>query len=479
METNGIYNNFGLNCAEHFVPQVFRLFRTEVTHIQLRDYQQTLYQKTRKAFRQGKCVLVVAPCGAGKSYIFSAMAKNTNGPVLVLVHRRELKEQHEKLFSSLGITNARVETYQTERNRLGRYPKPKLLIVDEAHLSRSKGWSEIVKYYDTYTVGLTATPVRLDGKPLGDIYQSMVQGITAKELIERKCLAPYEYYAPVTVDTDNLKISAGDFLLKDLEKIMSDRAIYSDALKSWERIAKGEKTIAYCVTIDHAKQTAELFTAAGYPAVEIDGETPTKKRDQIKQDFRDGKIMVLCNVGIISEGVSIDDVNVTLLLRPTDSHALYWQQAMRCMRYQPGKVAKIIDCVGNYSRNPLPDADVEWSLTKSVKKESRLTASGDYKIRTCKECFMVFPTAPVCPFCGAAYKLERQEIKAHEEIQLQRITEEQKRELERQKKKQRMEVGMCTTFKELIQIQQERGYKNGWAFRMAKLKGIKIERVEA
>lgn len=444
--------------------------------VQLRDYQQTLYESTRQSFRNGKRVLVVAPCGAGKSYIFSAMAQNTNGSVLVLVHRRELKEQHEKLFWDLGITNARVETYQTERNRLGQYLKPKLLIVDEAHLSRSKGWSEIVEYYDTYTVGLTATPVRLDGKPLGDIYNSMVQGITTKELIQQKRLAPYEYYAPVNVDTDNLKIQAGDFLLKDLEKLMSDRAIYSDALKSWQKIADGEKTIVYCVTIDHAKQTAELFSAAGYPAVEIDGNTPTKKRDQIMHDFRDGKITVLCNVGIISEGVSIDDVTCCLLLRPTESHALYWQQAMRCMRYQPGKIAKIIDCVGNYSRNPLPDADVEWSLTKSAKKEPRMTAAGDFKIRTCKECFMVFPTAPVCPFCGAEYALEQKELKAHEEIELQRITEEQKRELEMAKKRQRMEVGMCTTFDELLQIQRERGYKNGWAFRMAKLKGINTRR---
>jgi superfamily II DNA or RNA helicase len=448
----------------------------EMITIQLRDYQEILYQRTREAFRNGKRVLVVAPCGAGKSYIFSAMAKNTKGDVLVLVHRRELKEQHEKLFYSLGITNARVNTYQTERNRLGQYPKPKLLIVDEAHLSRSRGWSEIVEYYDTYTVGLTATPVRLDGKTLGDIYNSMVQGITTKELIAQHRLAPYVYYAPVTVDTDNLKIQAGDFILKDLEKLMFDRAIYSDALKSWEKIACGEKTIVYCVTIDHAKQTAQLFTDAGYPAVEIDGETPTKKRDKIMQDFRDGKITVLCNVGIISEGVSIDDVSCCLLLRPTESHALYWQQAMRCMRYQTGKVAKIIDCVGNYSRNPLPDADVEWSLTKSIKKPPRMTETGDFKIRTCKECFMVFETAPVCPFCGAAYELHQKELKAHEEIELQRITDEQKREIEKVKKQQRMEVGMCTTFDELLQIQKERGYKNGWAFRMAKLKGINTRR---
>ena len=66
----------------------------EVNETELRDYQQTLYESTRKAFRNGKRVLVVAPCGAGKSYIFSAMAQNTKGDVLVLVHRRELKEQH-------------------------------------------------------------------------------------------------------------------------------------------------------------------------------------------------------------------------------------------------------------------------------------------------------------------------------------------------------------------------------------------------
>lgn len=89
---------------------------------------------------------------------------------------------------------------------------------------------------------------------------------------------------------------------------------------------------------------------------------------------------------------------------------------------------------------------------------------------------MVFPTAPACPFCGAPYSMDKKEIKAHEEIELQRITEEQKLELEKAKKQQRMEVGMCTKFSELLQIQKDRGYKNGWAFRMAKLKGIKIER---
>ena len=453
------------------------VFRREVSVMQLRDYQQELYLKTRAAFAAGhKNILVEAPCGAGKTYLFSEMIRNTRGDALVLVHRRELKDQHERLFRELGIANARVETYQTERNRLGTYPVPKLLIVDEAHLSRSRGWHEIITHYNTFTVGLTATPVRLDGKPLGDIYDVMIRGITAKELIARNRLAPYEYYAPTAVETDNLRIQAGDFLVKDLERLMCDRAIYSDVLKSWTQIARGVKTIAYCVSVAHAGETARMFTEAGYPAVEINGDTPPKKRAQIMQDFRDGRLLVLCNVGIISEGVSIDDVACCLLLRPTESHALYWQQAMRCMRYQPGKVAKIIDCVGNYTRNPLPDAEVQWSLTRSVGKQKRMNEEGSFYIRTCPECFRVFKTAPVCPYCGQTYPLHPRELKAREEIGLARISGEEKKALEEQKKQRRMEVGKCRTFEDLIAIQKERGYAKGWVFRMARLKNIPIRR---
>ena len=429
--------------------------------MELRDYQQDLYQKTRLSFRKGrKKVLAVAPCGAGKSYLFSEMIKNTKGDALVLVHRQELKAQHEKLFRKLGITNVRVETYQTERNHLEENPTPRLLVVDEAHLSRSRSWSEIISYYDTHTVGVTATPIRLDGKPLGDIFDDMVQGITTKELIRRKCLAPYEYFAPTTVETDNLKIQAGDFLIKDLETIMCNRTIYSDVLKSWEKLSGRKKTIAYCVSVAHAQETAGMFTAAGYPAAVIDSSLPDKKRSQIMQDFLDGRILILCNVGIISEGVSIDDVECCLLLRPTQSHALYWQQAMRCMRYQPGKIAKIIDFVGNYTRNPLPDADVEWSLTESVKKKPKVNDDGDFVIRTCPKCYKVFKTAPVCPYCGAEYPLHPREIKAHQDIELARITAEEAERVAEAKKAARREQGKAQTFEELLAIGRAKGYKN-------------------
>ena len=426
----------------------------------LRDYQQDLYSKTQKAFRNGqKRVLVTVGCGGGKSYIFAKMAEQAKGSVLVLTHRQELKEQTGRLFADNGL-NARVEMILTEANRLGQYEKPSLIITDEAHLSRSNSWMKVLDYYNTYTVGFTATPIRLDGKPLGDIYEELVTGVSVKWLIDNKCLAPYEYYAPTVVETDGLRVQMGDYVIKDLEQLMSDRAIYSDVLKSWERLALGQKTIAYCVSVKHAKETAEMFSKAGYPAVEIDGSTPPKIRSRIMQDFRDGKIMVLCNVGIISEGVSIDDVSCCLLLRPTESHALYWQQAMRCMRYQEGKMATIIDCVGNYTRNPLPDADVQWSLTESMRKKPKINSEGNFYIRTCEKCYKVFKTAPVCPYCGAEYPLTPREIKAHKEIELARITAEEAARAELERKKARMEQGRAQSFEELLAIGRAKGYKN-------------------
>ena len=439
--------------------------------IELRDYQQDLYNKAQNAFRNGnKRVLVCVGCGAGKSYIFAKMAERAKGPVLVLTHRQELKEQTSRLFADNGI-NARIEMILTEANRLGQYERPSLIITDEAHLSRSNSWMKVLDYYNTYTVGFTATPIRLDGKPLGDIYDELVTGVSVRWLIENHRLAPYEYYAPTAVETDGLKVQMGDYVIKDLEQLMSDRAIYSDVLKSWETLAKGQKTIAYCVSVKHANETAKMFRDAGYPAVEIDGGTPPKKRSQIMSDFRDGKITVLCNVGIISEGVSIDDVTCCLLLRPTESHALYWQQAMRCMRYQPNKKAIIIDCVGNYSRNPLPDADVEWSLTELSKKKPRINTEGDFFIRTCPSCFKVFKTAPICPYCGEEYPLHPREIKAHENIELARISAEEAERAERERKKARIEQGQAKTFPELLAIGKSRGYKNPSAWAYAVMKG--------
>lgn len=427
----------------------------------LREYQIDLFTKTLSSFKQGyHRPLVVAPCGAGKSYLFSEMARRTPGDVLVLVHRNELKQQHVELLKALGITNTRVETYQTERKRLGQRPKPRLLIVDEAHLSRSNSWQTIIEYYDTYTVGFTATPVRLDGRPLGDIFDTLITGVDTRWLIENNRLAPYEYYAPTSVDTSEVRVSCGDYVVSDLERLMNERAIYGDVIKSYLRFAPGERCIVYCVSVEHARRTADAFNSAAIRAESLSAGTPAGRRRKIMDDFAAGKITVLCNCTLLSEGISIDEISCVILLRPTESVALGIQQMMRCMRYLPGKTAKIIDCVGNYTRVGLPDDDREWSLSKPVAKRKQTDDNGNFYIRCCPECFMTFATAPVCPFCGAEYPLHPREIKAHQEIELQRITAEETAQVEKLKKQARAEQGRAATFEELIQLGRSRGYKN-------------------
>ena len=427
----------------------------------LRDYQLDLYKKTVEAFKQGfHKPLIVAPCGAGKSYMFAEMIRKTNGEALVLTHRQELKQQHEELFRELGISNARVAMVLTEANHLGEYPTPALIVADEAHLSRSNSWMKIIEHYNTWTVGFTATPVRLDGKPLGDIFDALVEGVDVKWLIKNKRLAPYEYYAPTLVETEGLRKVAGDYVVSDLEKLMNERAIYGNVIEAYRRFAEGERSIAYCVSVGHAETTAENFNSAGISAKAISSGTPPKQRERIMDDFRNGRITVLCNVGIISEGVSIDEVTCCMLLRPTESVALGIQQMMRCMRYLPGKTAKIIDFVANYTRVGLPDDERKWSLGEPLKRKKQLNDNGDFYIRSCPECFMTFKTAPVCPFCGATYPLHPREIKAHEDIELQRITAEETAKVEAEKKKARQEQGRADSFEALIQLGKQRGYKN-------------------
>lgn len=438
----------------------------------LRDYQHDLLVKTVDAFKQGyRRPLVVAPCGAGKSYIFAEMIRRTGGEVLVLTHRQELKQQHKKLLDNLGITNYRISMVMTEANRLGKYPTPALIVTDEAHLSRSNSWVKVLEYYDTFTVGFTATPIRLDGKPLGDIYSTLIEGVDTRWLIDNKLLAPYEYYAPSVVDTEGLRTIAGDYVVTDLEKLMNERAIYGNVIEAYRRFAPGERAIAYCVSVGHAEATAEAFNSVGIRAAMLHSGTPWTLRIRTMEDFRAGKLTVLCNVGIISEGVSIDEVTCCMLLRPTESIALGIQQMMRCMRYLPGKTAKIIDFVGNYTRIGLPDEDREWSLDQSVSRRPRINEHGDFYIRCCPECYMTFKTAATCPFCGAEYPLQEREIKAHEEIELARITAAEAERVAEEKKRRRMEVGRARTYPELMKIAQERGYSRGWVYQMLKARG--------
>jgi superfamily II DNA or RNA helicase len=404
------------------------------------------------------------------------MIQGAKGNVLVLAHRHTLISQHKELLESLGVlTNkVRVESVFTEANRLDEY-KPTdvdLIIIDEAHLSEAKSYRKVCEYYNCRRVLFTATPARLDGKPL-TLADTLITGITANELIKMGAISDYDYYAPdLNINTDNVDMVAGEYNNGQLSELMCQSAIYGDILKYYRLLGENRQAIAYCTSVKHSEQTAKMFNDNGISAVSIDGSMSQKERNKKMDMFRDGKVQILCNCNLISEGVTLPNASVALLLRPTMSLPLFIQQACRVLTPVEGKRAVIIDYVNNVQRHGLPTDNHEWSLDKSVEKRKQHNDDGTLSIRQCSECFRCFKTANKCPYCGYEYEVKGRELKAVKEVELKKIEAIEKAEQEKQKKLARMEVGQCRTIADLQKIAKERGYAPGWVWQMARIKHI-------
>ena len=397
--------------------------------MELRYYQKYILQNVKDSFRRWhKRPLVVAPCGSGKTVVFAAMAQasqNKNNTVWFLVHRKELLDQTLDTFRRFDIPleTIHIGMVATVANRLGTLPEPDLIILDECHHSMAATWNKIIQAYPkAFVIGLTATPCRLDGKPLGAVYDDMIVGITTKQLIFEGYLSEYRYFAPAVADLSALKRKGRDFDAEQAGQLLSERAVFGDVIKHYRTHAYNLQAICYCTTIKHSQAMAMEFCSAGINAVHFDGETPKKQRDEIVQKYRSGEIQILCNVDLISEGFDCPDCECCILLRPTLSTALFIQQSMRALRPKPGKTAIILDHVNNYSRHGLPDDDHEWSLTDTVKPRKEYDEHGKLLVRQCPKCYYTYKTGPsACPNCGNATALTPQEIKNIQAVRLAEI----------------------------------------------------------
>ena len=450
--------------------------------IVLRDYQENLKNKVREEFKKYKRVILLAPCGSGKTVIASSIIQdsiNKRKKVWFIVHRKELLEQaHNTLEQySINFENVKIYMVQSLANKLKDITEiPNMIIFDECQHATSRTYMKIIeKFPSAYILGLTATPCRMTGKPLGDIFQSIVSDITAKQLIKKKYLADYDYYAPqINLNLNNVKIKAGDYEKESLNKEMNKLTIYGDIIKNYKKIANGKKSIIYCHSIEYSKKIEKLFTEHGYSIKHFDGTTPSKERTKIIEDFRNDKVKILTNVDLIGEGFDVPACECVLLLRPTQSLSLYIQQATRCLRPNGNKKAVIIDYVGNVFRHGLPTDDREWSLKGNVQPYYNENDDGTLKIRVCQNCFSTFKTAPVCPYCGATYETTAVEIQNMKEIELKKIKEEKERKRQEimkrtsEKVKNYKKPEECKNFYELVEMGKRFGYKPGWAIIQAR-----------
>lgn len=359
----------------------------------LHPYQKELVAEARDKLSKGKkSVLIVSPPGSGKSVIISEIARlaaEKDGFVLFLVHRKELVAQITNTFHTAEIPdkNFLAITVGKVSHRYSVIPWPSLIITDESHHALAKTYRDIYDHYaGVPKLGFTATPWRLNGAGLDEVYDDMVEGPTVKWLIDNHFLSPFEYYGALTIDTSKLRRSStGDYSNKSIDDAFG-KFVFGDTIKQYREHANGKQAIVYAYSVNFSKRVAAAFNTAGIYAAHADAKTPAVERDKIMTDFKSGKLKVLCNVDLVSEGYDVPDCGVVILLRPTKSLVVFLQQSMRGMRYRPNKLSVIIDQVGNFKEHGLPDFERQWTLHSRPKKHG----IAEDKVFTCEECLAVF-----------------------------------------------------------------------------------------
>lgn len=359
--------------------------------VELRAYQRRSVNRVLGKFQEGITkVCLVIPTGGGKSVCASeivARARFANARVLAICHRRELVEQ---LCGHFGPEAAaicpgferrpeapiQVATIQT-LIASGERPAADLLIADECHHLASGGeWQALAEdYAGVKTVGLTATPSRGDGRPLGDMFDDIVVGAQYGELINSGHIVPCRVFQPVEVLPGGLA------------------AVPTEAIK---KHAVGQMFV-FCRDVAHAYKTCTDLNENGIKSEVIEGNTQTKEREHSLQLFRDGEITAIVNVYTMTEGVDFPAATTCVIARTVGHTSVYLQMAGRVLRPSAGKEsAVLIDLSGASLIHGLPTQDRQYSLCGKP-----ISPTSQDGVRVCMSCGYTYPSGPgACPNCG-------------------------------------------------------------------------------
>lgn len=444
----------------------------------LRPYQEQAVDNVIACIkRQVRRIIIRAGTGAGKTVIASRIihgAERKKSRVLFLAHRTELINQCSEKLHDMNVYHGiiqgsanpmmsalvHVASVNTLVNR--QFPAPDIIIIDECHHARAGSYEKIInRYPDALLIGLTATPARLDGKGLGTLFDEIVGVSSYTQLIEQGFLVPFEIYEPTTIDFSGVRTTAGDFNKKQAAEKIEQSKVYGDVIEHWQRLASDRSTILFAANIKDSKRFTESFKAIGVVAAHVDGSTKPQERKKIFKDFKKGKIQVLCNVGVATEGTDLPIASCIQLVNPTKSLVLHHQMVGRGLRICP-EINKqnclILDHVGNHARLGWIDDEIEWTLdcqkkARNKTQEGRATTP----IRTCPKCFyaMIGGTQS-CSRCGYVFPVKARALK-QVSGELKRATRNGERPAVYGTKKDEL-----TYFAEKL-LQAKQTYKPGWA----------------
>ncbi|MCB9498264.1 MAG: hypothetical protein H6688_02250, partial [Erysipelotrichaceae bacterium] len=176
-----------------------------------------------------------------------------------------------------------------------------MFLVHNCHHAAARQYKSLLSNYpDAYVLGLTATPERLDGKGMDDIFQDLLEVATVPQLIEQgflvkpTCLSPSREMAEkIKESLSGLKIRGGDYDEGELGDAMDNKVLIGDIIEHWKEWAFGQKTIVFAASITHSQHIVEQFTNAGISAAHIDGKMGTKERERILSAWRTPELDVV------------------------------------------------------------------------------------------------------------------------------------------------------------------------------------------
>jgi superfamily II DNA or RNA helicase len=410
--------------------------------IETRGYETQAVTEIRAALKTHQRVVAVGPTGCGKTVIASMVVQQAKRlRVLFVAHKHELIDQAHAQLAALGIDagvimaqderlhgegrvnpDARVQVASVQTvARRGGPARVDLIVFDEAHRVMADSYQRIADAYpDAMILGLTATPLRMDGKGLGEFFRAMVTIATPSDLYAAGYLArPRVYVAPDGVLAELRKrvkgaaVGNGDYTGKALARIVDSTALVGSVVSEAIRLAPKVPKVVFAGSVKHSQALCARFKRHGITAAHLDGETDPHERVRILDDLRAGRVEVVCNVGVLTEGWDLPSLGAVIIARPTRSLTLLFQMAGRVQRPHKGRVPVVIDhgncCI---ALGVDPREDYPWSLDMASGKRE-----GAPVVKSCGDCLAVIPGGCTeCPACGAVQprtaQQEREEVEA-------------------------------------------------------------------
>ncbi len=333
----------------------------------LRPYQREAIEAVLAARRSGeRRLLVCLPTGAGKTVIFAELARLARRQVLVLAHREELIDQARNKISAVlpgegvvsieqGALRASLEAkvlvcsirslHEARLTRLLEGRDFGLVIYDECHHAAATDNLRVLRQLGAFDsgwtgtlLGFTATTARGDGQGLDSVFERIVYSKSLLELIDAGFLAPLRGFRVRTAaDLRRVSHGAGDFREEELAEAVDIEDRNALVARSIQELARDRRTVAFCVTVRHARHLCQALNALGVQAGVVHGAMPSDDRRAALKAFRDGRLQVLTNVAVLNEGFDDPGVSCVAMARPTRSQGLYAQCVGRGTRLAPHK----------------------------------------------------------------------------------------------------------------------------------------------